>query len=313
MSIFALEEIPYQNWLTTKNSVEKINALSNEMYLKILNFFNEKLNLKYSHYIPWMLSSAKDENFLPLVNYSSHSKIMSSIQYIELLNSTFSKFSGDLKFESYLGVKFNELNVETDANIIQDFSAQFNKAIDILTQACPWIKEMYDLLVHQVIFLKSAESGLKAMSSSFVKGTIIFRVLSNNKFGDLIDLSVDIAHEVGHQALMVFLTSNKIISSSYDTPVYSGARKINRLAIQSLHSAVAVTYMLCILEGILNNFSDLEKNLKNNILNKKLDLELNLKINLESLLDNCEFTEFGRLVMRELTRNYSLTNSIKGN
>jgi hypothetical protein len=313
MSAFKLEEIPYQNWLTTQNCVEKMKILSNEMHLKILNAFNEKFNTKEYIYNPWIIPTIKDKKFFPLIKYNSESKIVDVIEYIELIKSiSKDENTSSMSAEDLFRKMAWALEVETDTKIIQNFSYYFNAASSILSQACPWIKEMYDFLVHQVIFLKMKGGDIKAMSAHFMKGALVFRSFDTNNLSNIIDLAVDIAHEVGHQALMVLLTSNEIISSSYDAPVYSGARKANRPAIQSLHSAVALTYMIKCLESILNNFSDLETSLKEKLLNKKLELETNLEMNLQSLIDTCEFTNFGGIVIREIAHKYFSTNSLKG-
>ncbi len=305
MSIFALEEIPYQNWLTTKNSVEKMRVFSTDLFSKIISIYNEKLKNNSIDYNPWMISAVENIEFSPLANLNSSTKIVDSIEYLKLIKSVFKGFSKEKteceKVERLLGVKFEEFDLETDANIIQSFSAIFNEALNILSKACPWIREMYDTLVHQVLFLKKEVTTIKAMSTHFLKGIIIFRISLDNSICNLIDLAVDIAHEVGHQALMVFLSRNKILSSSYDFPVYSGAKKTNRPAIKSLHSAVSLTYMSYCLEGILNNFPNIEEKLKGDILKKKLEFELNLKNNLNALLSNCEFTNFGAVLIKELS------------
>ena len=307
MNTFMLDEIPYQNWLTTQNSVEKMKVFSKDLYSKIITVFNEKLRNNNTKYNPWMISTVRNVKFLPLVNFDSSTQIVDSIEHIKLLKSIFVDFTKETteneKIESLLGIKFNEFDLETDVEVIQNFSQTFKKALDILSRTCPWIKEMYDTLVHQVLFIKKEVKSIRAMSTHFLKGTIIFRVSLVNNFSNLINLVVDIAHEVGHQVLMLLLMSDKIISSSYEDPVYSGVRKENRPAIKSLHSAVSLIYIISCLKGILKNLPDLEKDLREDILSQKSDYELNLNLNLESLMSTCKFTNFGSVIIREMSQN----------
>ncbi len=229
MSALRLDEIPYQNWLTTQNCIEKMKIFSTELHSKIISFYNEKFNCKNVKYNPWMISAIVNKKFISLVNINSLTEVNESIEHIKLHKSLIVGFTKETneseKIESILGVKLDDIDLETDANIIQNFSQTFKNALNILSRACPWIKEMYDTLVHQVLFIKKEVTSIRAMSTHFVKGLIIFRISIVNDFSSLINLAFDIAHEVGHQALMVLLTSDKIISSSYDDPVYSGVRK----------------------------------------------------------------------------------------
>ena len=55
---------------------------------------------------------------------------------------------------------------------------------------------------------------------------------------------IDLAHEVGHQVLILYTLSDPIISEGENELVYSGARKEYRNAFRALHSAIALCYMI---------------------------------------------------------------------
>lgn len=63
------------------------------------------------------------------------------------------------------------------------------------------------------------------------------------EFRDL-ELSINLAHEMGHQALMVLQAADRIVAGDLGMPIFSGVRKTNRPAIQSFHAMIALSFMV---------------------------------------------------------------------
>lgn len=129
------------------------------------------------------------------------------------------------------------------------------------------------------------------------KGAIFLSEPVTSAFKEL-KLAISIAHELGHQALMLYQIADTIIElNDLDNPIYSYARKIERPAIQSFHACVAISYMhyfLSLLE--LNNFSEEEKNF---IIEKRKLYSEELKDATNSFLKT-NFTEIGKFLHLEL-------------
>ena len=185
------------------------------------------------------------------------------------------------------------------------FKNMFEKSLEIISIICPWIKNLYNLLVKKVYFLEPEIKNIKAMSTHFLKGAIIFRASNSNSIIDCINLAVDIVHEIGHQVLMHYLTADRIILSSYNQLIFSGAKNADRPAIKSLHSAIALTYMIYFLNN-LNNIRNIIYFEDFKIFEIKRDkFKMQLEKNLNSLLKNCKFTNLGEIIITEI---YSYNN-----
>jgi HEXXH motif-containing protein len=57
-------------------------------------------------------------------------------------------------------------------------------------------------------------------------------------------LAMNVAHEMGHQALMAYQLADDILESPHELPVYSAVRQTLRPAILSFHALVAIMSML---------------------------------------------------------------------
>jgi HEXXH motif-containing protein len=113
-----------------------------------------------------------------------------------------------------------------------------------------------------------------------------------------LQLAINIAHEVGHQALMIFQTSDSIIvPEQLSRNVYSCVRKVDRPAIQSFHALVALVYMRDFLKGInLQNKSKLEIDY---IKTELIDYECKLKANVWDF-KKISFTEIGSKIYSDI-------------
>ncbi len=112
-------------------------------------------------------------------------------------------------------------------------------------------------------------------------------------------LAIDLAHELGHQVLMLYQLADKIMESPLDGPVYSSVRKSDRPAIMALHACVAAAYMMeacmAIVESLITR--DIEKQFAFNSL---VELCHHQRLGMDSLKIVSRFTQVGSLIVSEL-------------
>ncbi len=113
-----------------------------------------------------------------------------------------------------------------------------------------------------------------------------------------IETAINLSHEIGHQALMVYQRCDRIIHGDLYTPVYSPIRETMRPAIMSIHANVASLYIVHFLEGLLSS-----KNLtlsQSNYASRRL-VENKNKLSLGvSCLSILNFTPVGKKIISEL-------------
>ncbi len=112
-------------------------------------------------------------------------------------------------------------------------------------------------------------------------------------------LAVDLAHEIGHQMLMLYQLADPILISDLDTPVYSSIRRCDRPAILALHACVATAYMLDAYQGTLARpaATDLQRTFAKNSI---LELTNHQSVCLDSLSKSIKFTSLGGKIFDEL-------------
>ena len=129
-------------------------------------------------------------------------------------------------------------------------------AIEILRVHCPWIWSLQEELASWVIPIIHRPDGVpkkRGFSTPLCYGAIFLtfedRDFSLAHASEL--LAIDIAHEVGHQALYTLQLADPLIEDGLTSPVYSGVRDMPRPAIMSLHASAAIAYMLEVVDSLL--------------------------------------------------------------
>ena len=122
-------------------------------------------------------------------------------------------------------------------------------------------------------------------------------------------LAVDLAHELGHQALMLYQLTDKILATPLDAPVYSSVRRTDRPAIFALHACVAAAYIVetCIAIEKSTLSSQIEREFAYNSI---FDLVSHQSVGLESLRKVSKFTPIGQLIFDELELQLTVVNTV---
>ena len=112
------------------------------------------------------------------------------------------------------------------------------------------------------------------------------------------ELAVNLAHELGHQALFVYQSTDHIIEGDLRAPVYSVIRRVDRPAIQSMHATVAAGFMARFIEALLeSNGEDCQRTA---YLEGRLEENRTLVKQGLAALSHLSFSKLGRALCLEL-------------
>jgi hypothetical protein len=191
---------------------------------------------------------------------------------------------------------------EQEAGLIRSY---FSMALDVINQTSPFFKELLPEIVDCIIPISETgvfQSKRSAFSFYLFKGALFHAVPDTSRPNWKIDLSIDIAHEIGHQALMVYQSTDRIISSDLNAPIYSQIRKTERPVIMSYHACVALSYMTRFLMDFAANARDLVSIGEYQYGCERLEeYRAGLSLGILDLNKACNFTDIGRMQINELS------------
>lgn len=222
-------------WLTGNTGVEKL-ALLNERFENLcLTRINKELNSNFSHYTPCM-SLDKGRDKLPKILLEKQNILIKNNNYLSSLADFYTP-PANQRIEGKNTVKF-EFN-SSNGDI-------FNSAIEFFESSSSFVVDVYKSIITNIVPMNTIEGSVRiegaGNSNHESLGAIYLSVPSQHPME--IQLAINIAHEVGHQALMLYQTSDSIIiPQELGRNIYSAVRKTNRPAIQSFHALVALVFM----------------------------------------------------------------------
>lgn len=154
--------------------------------------------------------------------------------------------------------------------------------------------DVFDAVVEMVVPLHQPRA--RGLSSQLMRGVIFLGYAPGYSS---IDLALDLVHEMGHQALALLQSCDPLFVSNPHAPVFSEVRHAARPAVQSLHAAAAISFML---EYVSN--ADIP-----NHLHPDFDITLSdaLERAVAALHESCRFTDLGEQILLDFER---LLNSV---
>jgi hypothetical protein len=203
------------------------------------------------------------KSFLPDNFASDGPALLSNHASLDLMEKYFQNESGRSfgkthppDFDSRILTEIYERFPEADATT--------SDAIALLSKSVPWIGQLFAMMISGVIPIYHEKYGRPFRRGTshidhlgFIFTSYIERIKQNSSLMKMV-LAVDLAHELGHQALMLFQLSDSILRSPLKEPVYSSVRRENRPAIMALHGTIASAYMMEICHNIIHGaFSEL--------------------------------------------------------
>jgi HEXXH motif-containing protein len=274
-------------------SEDLIAELSDELAAKTLEIWKSHYPSIFDHYVPWMSVLPTDVALCP------HSALHHRYEPGQLLISD----SSLLELDDYLhqgeGIELEQV-LATDlpssysiAVGIQErqqwAEAKYKSATSLVAESHPYFKRLFHKLVQVAIPIYIDERKVSA-SSDLARGAVFIAFDEADKPWDI---AVSIAHEMGHQALMVLHSVDLLIDSDLNEPVFSGVRLIERPAVQSLHAASALAFMLLFVTSC--NYDDSAR------ISFADSLRHQLQLNLVALRSRCKFSELGQSVIDDFS------------
>jgi hypothetical protein len=209
---------------------------------------------------------------------------------------------------------FGLIDKKIDIGLIQDsedeikyFNSEIVKSLDFIHKN----SELMTLLKNNIkYFVPLKENGPdhkfrvngSGCSIHWIKGAV-FLSLPYDKTHRKIELALNIVHELGHQALMIYQDIDELIPEGLEKHVYSAVRKTTRPEILSFHALVAIYYMIVFVKQSLqvqtNSFESEYLAVKFDVLKKQF-------LAGAFALKDIAFTDLGRNLFNEMISEFEV-------
>ncbi len=239
-------------WLTGLQGSERAIKLSIELNRKSLERANSAVRSEFLEYRPWM-SCHERLGYFASSDYAASdavggARVVSDAATLSFLNDAFSSSPdlhlGHLGIAEATGLCVETLDMSRAARIAQAVPAALDWIVradeSLAARAAEFVKQVIPMGARPPLRGRSPYG--RGVSSHLYRGGIIIDLPEVEEHGD-VELAINLAHEMGHQALMVYQNADPIIDGDLRAPVYSAIRREHRPAIKSFHALVALAYM----------------------------------------------------------------------
>ena len=287
------------NWLIGEASYDKLNLVFSEIKKKRIDNARRNTNFNIKNYHPIL---GKDETYAGL----SEEQLLFIIEKNEILrfdSEYLEIWKNIIRKQKYLMLTFGEdapFQIFTDINEkLPEATNEFKQAMEIISSSCPWIWRNFELIIHNIspLSIQKKKRNIGGSSDYNLLGNI-FASLYPPPYS-VENLAISLAHELGHNCLMVFQSGQSPIhQDSYYTEVYSGVRDTLRPALGSFHAAVALGYMLSLSQAAANNLA-LTDDQRSFFSDKSKEHKESLKKGLDAL-KAIQLNDLGVVIYKEL-------------
>ncbi|MBC85669.1 MAG: hypothetical protein CL677_00700 [Bdellovibrionaceae bacterium] len=278
-----------KQWLTGTTGTEKIALLNKRFESVCLDRINNKKDNDYPVYTPFMSLNEGRER-LPSLLLEKKSLLVKDNEYLNHISDFYTPPANN-----YLGDK-NTVEFGFD----QSKEEVFDLALNFFCSNKSFVVDVFKSIVKNIIPMRTIESEVRkeGVGNSNRESIGALYLSAPSAEPKHLQLAINIAHEVGHQALMLYQTSDSIIHPAELTRnVYSAVRRTDRPAIQSFHALVAVVYMRDFVASI--DLSKLNESEKDFIRTQHIQFISWLKANIWDF-KKITFTEVGKMIYDEL-------------
>lgn len=276
-------------WLTGTTGTEKIALLNKRFESVCLDRINNEKDNDYPVYTPFMSLNEGRER-LPNLLLERKSLLVKNNEYLNHISDFYTPPANN-----YLGDK-NTVEFGFD----QSKEEVFDLALDFFCSNNSFVVDVFKSIVKNIIPMRTIESEVRkeGVGNSNRESIGALYLSAPSAEPKHLQLAINIAHEVGHQALMLYQTSDSIIEPLVLTRnVYSAVRRTERPAIQSFHALVALVYMRDFVASIdLSKLNEFEKDF---IQTQHIQYISWLKANIWDF-KKITFTEVGKMIYDEL-------------
>lgn len=284
-----------ESWKTLARFNQQLQSIA-------LSDTNADLRTHYSNYQPWMSHEGERIRLSKL-----HSSMIWDgeppmvMEGKSLLDFSLALGSENLRRLDSKALSFSLAGAKDDNTMI--LTGLIREVLGFIKNHSPRFWRKIECTVSHIIPITSSDPKTiptrrdgSGFSNHHVRGAV-FLSLPMNSDTSRFELALNLVHECGHQALMIYQCSDDILLEDLRTPVYSIIRKTERPAILSFHAAIATAFMLEWLSEAMHSISHLVPEelalLRFQML--KQDLELSL-----SSFVGRRFTPFGQIMLEEL-------------
>lgn len=198
-------------------------------------------NYHYATYSPWLCVRPRIKTRLcgePLVSaaYRRH-QIARNPQYLHAVTDFLGRYFS-VEISDLIGSREDWALCHDVEASRADYVPELNRIIRTLRQDSDFFDQVFPALVELIVPLRQPRP--RGWSLQAARGVIF---LGFPPGYSRIDLTLDLVHELGHQALGLVQSVDPIFVSDFKAPIYSEVRHAERPAIQSLHAAAAIAFM----------------------------------------------------------------------
>ncbi|MCB9254270.1 MAG: hypothetical protein H6617_06270 [Bdellovibrionaceae bacterium] len=192
-----------------------------------------------------------------------------------------------------------------DSTLYPSIAELVPPSAELLLEVMPWLSGLSEQLGFEVFPISHYRDGKpwkRGFSHVDHLGAIFlsfqYRFEGSSTAHARAELAVDLAHEIGHQVMMIYQHSDSIIEGDPDSLVYSSVRQTLRPAIMAMHAAMAMAYMMEACAGILKSAqtSSAEKLYAAESLSRFSEHQ---PMGLRSLRQCARFTKVGEAILSE--------------
>jgi len=296
------------SWIMGSHGLQKIRTLSLNLFSKIRIKEETRLAMPLPQYMPWMSTPALSDRMTALFDQPiPKDQVLIDETALRTLRKSL-WVSKDLPL-GRVSIKTDVMAINTrpDEMAIKNYL----RAIELVRKSSYHWNILCDLMVKCLVPLrirkKNVRPGGVGFSTEFLKGAVFLSVPTQEKFRDL-ELSINLSHEIGHQALMIYQAADPIIVGSLAKPVFSAVRKENRPAIHAFHAMTALAFMCDYLSSAIESSINLQPEERLYFQRRYNDLLKDFGVAIDAFKD-LELTMIGQKIYQDFTSLYNkLTN-----
>lgn len=266
----------------------------------VRDHYKQRLSQRYSrefdYYTPWMGLDQSQESgaLLPYLKYRYEGP--SIITDSEHLNHVDELKIFKNRNQTILD-PLDDWSLKTNSPTGDEVSEQFSLGLNLIRENSQYFDKLVPKLVDVIIPLGQPLNYERGFSCQFAKGAIFLSPRADSY--PAFNIAVSIAHETGHQALMLFQTVDSIIvDGQKEIPVYSAVRKTERPAMQTYHAIAAALFMVKACDVLLS--SNIEEEVQKMLRRKRMDCAKGILDSDTDLRTKCELTPLGTQMLSEL-------------
>jgi len=247
------------SWIIHDKGSLKLSLAAETFYRSCLKRIGCE-NLPLTEYQPWMSSPVFAKIYLEKADYFTITKPQKVLDFDPAFLKGIDKI---LRCEPSLPILDSDLKLDIFQEIATNRKRSveiYEKSLNLISEWEPWQSKAFFAIIKSIIPISSGgkndEDG-NAFSDHHMIGAIFTSVEYRSPFPE-ISLNISFAHELGHQALMLYQNSGDMFFGN-DSWVYSGVRKTLRPVVASFHAAVALSYMIECIRSLLRNSTEPDK------------------------------------------------------